>query len=329
MNLSKSKILDKSKLRANIILKNKNISITLLAVVILTIFSAVDRNFISVSNILALLRNTPELGIVTIGMTMLLICGEFDLSVGSIFGLAPFFMVYTITELGFPQILGFIISILVGALCGLLNGVIVTKIKVPSLIATLGMLRVYRGFLLLLTKGKPFMFPKELKINEFFNKSLNGFSVNFLWFMFIAAIMYIILENHRFGNWTFVTGGNRNAANALGIPVNIVKILNFVIIGILSAFAGCIQTSRLHSITAVAGTGIELTVIAATVIGGTLLAGGSGTIVGAVMGIILIFSVENILIIAGAPTFWFQLFVGIIIIVAVAFHLLIKGRRES
>jgi simple sugar transport system permease protein len=310
------------------IAKNKNLNIVLLTVIMLIVFSLINRNFLSLTNIFTLLRNTPELGIVAIGMTMLLISGEFDLSVGSVFGLASFFMVHTITVWHFPQFFGLVIAILVGALCGAINGFIVTTIRVPSLIATLGMLRVYRGLLLLLTKGKPIILPTELTINKVLNLSLNEIPLNFTWFILTAFVIIILLENTRFGNWTYVTGGNKTAANALGIPVKKVKTLNFIIAGVLSAFAGCMQASRLHSISAVAGSGIELSAIAACVIGGTLLTGGSGTIIGAVMGIIIIFTVENILILAGAPAFWFQLFVGIVIVIAVAFHLLIRGRPE-
>lgn len=310
------------------ILKNININIFLLTIVFILIFAATNRNFLSVTNILNLMRNMPDLGIVTIGMTMLIISGEFDLSVGAIFGLAPFFMVYTITKLGFPQGIGLLFAIIAGAIFGLINGFIVTKIRVPSLIATLGMLKVYRGILLLLTNGKPMEFSKDLLINKILTKDFNGFPIQFFWFIFFAIVMYFLLENHKFGNWTCVTGGNKQAAISLGIPVNLVKDLNFMIVGMLSAFAGSIQVSRLHSVTPIAGNGMELSAIAAVVIGGTLLLGGSGTIVGAVMGIIIIFSVENILILAGAPSFWFQLFVGFIIIIVVAFHVLIRGRKE-
>lgn len=328
MNMINVSKIEKFKIPIKKILKNKNINVVLLTAVLIIIFAATDRNFISLTNISTLMRNMPDLGIVALGMTMLIICGEFDLSVGSIFGLAPYFMVYTITKLGFPQGIGLLIAIFAGAIFGLINGFIVTKMRVPSLIATLGMLRVYRGILILLTNGKPIEFPKNLLIVKILTQDFNGFPMQFLWFIFFAVIMFFLLENHKFGNWTSVTGGNRLAAISLGIPVNLVKDLNFMIVGMLSAFAGSIQASRLHSSTPIAGNGVELSVIAAVVIGGTLLLGGSGTIVGAVMGIIIIFSVENILILAGAPSFWFQLFVGLIIIIVVAFHVLIRGRKE-
>ncbi|MCL4415697.1 MAG: ABC transporter permease [Actinobacteria bacterium] len=310
------------------LLKNKDFSITLLTFILILVFIAVNRTFIDLGNILTIIKNIPELGLVALGMTMLIITGEFDLSVGSIFGLSPFIMAYLITKVGVPEWMGFLTAIAAGAMFGLINGLIVTKIKIPSFIATLGTMEIYRGILLLISGGFPLILPVNSLLVKVFTTRIHNFPIQFIWFILCAAIMYLLLENRKFGNWTLVTGGNRQAAIAMGIPVDLVKILNFMIIGMLSAFAGSIQVFRIHSATPLTGTGMELNAIAATVIGGTLLTGGSGSIVGAVMGTFILFSVDNILILSGAPGFWFRLFIGLVIILTVSIHIFIRKERQ-
>jgi len=186
----------------------------------------------------------------------------------------------------------------------------------------------WRGAVLLMSAGFPESFERDRPLVKVFVSNISGFPIQFIWFIGFAVVMWVILENHTFGNWTYVTGGNRNASIAMGVPVDRVKTINFMVLGGLSALAGAIQVFRMGSAYSNAGQGMEMSVIGATVIGGTLLTGGSGTIVGTVMGMIIIFSVENILILSRAPAFWFRTFIGVIIIVAVAAHLLIQGKKQ-
>jgi len=309
------------------ILIYKDVSILVITAILFVIFSLVNETFLTKENLYIIIKTMPELGIVAIGMTMLIIAGEFDLSVGSTFALAPFVMAIFAERAGWNPVVSLTMSIGVGVFIGFLNGIITTKIGIPSFITTLGTMMAWRGAVLLLSAGFPQSFQRDLPVARFFAGKISGFPVQFIWFILFAIVMWIILENTRFGNWTYVTGGNRTAAIAMGIPVDRVKIINFMVLGGLTALAGAIQVFRMGSAYSIAGQGMELQAIGATVIGGTMLTGGSGTIVGTVMGTIIIFSVENIIVLSRAPAFWFRTFVGIIVIVAVTAHILIRGRR--
>lgn len=310
------------------VLRYKDISIVIITIALFIIFTLVSNKFLTKENLFIIVKTTPELGIIAIGMTMLIISGEFDLSVGSTFAFAPFIMASLSERMGLHPVFALIMGIIVGVGIGFINGIITTKVGIPSFITTLGTMMAWRGAVLLASAGFPQAFQRDLPVARLFAGRLSGFPVQFIWFIVFAMIMWIILENTRFGNWTYVTGGNRNASVALGIPVDRVKIINFMIIGGLAALAGSIQVFRMGSAYSNAGLGMELQAIGATVIGGTMLTGGSGTIIGTIMGTIIIFSVENIIILSGAPAFWFRTFVGVIIIVAVSAHVLIQGRRD-
>jgi simple sugar transport system permease protein len=313
----------------NAFVRYKDVSIVILTAGLLVIFSLSNRLFLSSENLYIMLKTMPELGLVAIGMTMLIIAGEFDLSVGSTFALAPFIMAYLTERAGVNPVLAFLLGIASGVLMGFLNGIITTKIGIPSFITTLGTMMAYRGIVLLASAGFPEAYDRQRPIAKVFTADFSGFPVQFLWFVAVAIVIWVILENHRFGNWTYVTGGNRGASVSMGIPVDTVKIINFMIVGGLSALAGAIQVFRMGSAYSNAGQGLELSAIAATVIGGTMLSGGAGTVVGTVMGAILLFAVENILILSRAPAFWFRFFVGVIVIVAVTVHILIQGRKRN
>jgi simple sugar transport system permease protein len=310
------------------ILRYKDVSIVIITAVLFLIFSLINKVFLTKENLYIIIKSMPELGLVAIGMTMLIISGEFDLSVGSTFAFAPFIMTILKERVGWSGLASFSACILIGIAIGCINGVITTKIGIPSFITTLGTMMAWRGAVLLVSSGFPQVFQRDLPIAKLFAGSLSGFPVQFLWFIFFTIIMWVILENYRFGNWTYVTGGNKQAAIALGIPVDLVKIINFMVVGGLAALAGAIQVFRMGSGYSIAGQGMELQAIGATVIGGTLLTGGSGTIIGTIMGTIIIYSVENILVLSRAPAFWFRTFIGVIIIIAVSVHVLIRGRKS-
>lgn len=309
-------------------LRYKDISIVIITIALFVIFAIVNSNFLSRDNLSIIIKVIPELGIVAIGMTMLIISGEFDLSVGSTFSFAPFIMAALTERAGFHPVLALFMGIVVGFGIGFINGAITTKVGIPSFITTLGTMMAWRGAVLLASAGFPQAYQRDLPVARVFAARIGDFPVQFIWFIALAVIIWIVLENTRFGNWTYVTGGNRNAAVAMGIPVDRVKIINFMVLGGLAALAGSIQVFRMGSAYSNAGIGMELQAIGATVIGGTMLTGGSGTIIGTIMGTVIIFAVENIIVLSGAPAFWFRTFVGVIVIVAVSAHILIQGKRE-
>ncbi len=313
----------------NRIVRYKDVSIVILTAGLLVIFALANGQFLSQENVFIILKTMPELGLIAIGMTMLIIAGEFDLSVGSTFALSPFIMAYLSERAGVNPVLAFLVGIASGVAIGFTNGIITTRIGIPSFITTLGTMMAFRGVVLLASAGFPEAYDLERPIVRVFAGDIAGFPVQFLWFIGAALLIWVLLESHRFGNWTYVTGGNRWAAVAMGIPVDRVKIINFMLVGGLSALAGAIQVFRMGSAYSNAGQGLELSAIAATVIGGTMLSGGAGTMVGTVMGTIILFTVEDFLILSRAPAFWFRFFVGVIVIVAVTAHILIQGRKRN
>jgi simple sugar transport system permease protein len=310
------------------LVRNKDVSIALLTAALIVIFSLANGQFLSSENLFVMLKTMPELGLIAVGMTLLIIAGEFDLSVGSTFALSPFIMAYLTEKAGVNPILAFFVGVASGVAIGWLNGIITTKIGIPSFITTLGTMMAFRGVILLASAGFPEAYDRQQAIAKIFTSDVNGFPVQFFWFIAAAIVIWVILESHRFGNWTYVTGGNKGASVAMGIPVDKVKIFNFMIVGGLAALAGAIQVFRMGSAYSNAGQGLELSAIAAVVIGGTMLSGGAGTIVGTVMGTIILFTVENILILSRVPAFWFRFFVGVIVIVAVTAHILFQGGRK-
>jgi simple sugar transport system permease protein len=202
----------------------------------------------------------------------------------------------------------------------LINGLIVTKTGIPSFITTLGAMMFWRGILLAVTKGFPIQFFPRTLPPMFF--ALNGrfvgqFRTSALWFLGIILLINLILVRTRYGNAVYATGGNRDAARVLGVATNKVKLINFVISATLAGLAGCIQFARFLSIDPTRGVGLELEAIAAAVIGGTLLTGGAGNLVGTLFGVLLVGMVRSGLVQSGAPAYWYQAFVGLIVVVAV------------
>lgn len=318
----------KQKGRFNAFVRYKDISIVILTAGLVLIFSLSNGQFLSQENLFVMLKTMPELGLIAIGMTMLIIAGEFDLSVGSTFALSPFIMAWLTETAGVNPFLAFLVGIASGVAIGFLNGIITTKIGIPSFITTLGTMMAFRGVVLLASAGFPEAYDRTRPVAAFFTSEVGGFPVQVFWFIAAAVVIWVLLENHRFGNRTYVTGGNRSASVAMGIAVDRVKIINFMLVGGLAALAGAIQVFRMGSAYSNAGSGLELSAIAAVVIGGTMLSGGAGTVVGTVMGTIILFTVENILILSRAPAFWFRFFVGVIVIVAVTAHILFQGGRK-
>jgi simple sugar transport system permease protein len=282
-------------------------------------FSLTATRFLTGDSLASILTVAAELGIVSAGITFLMISGEFDLSVGSVLGVAA--MIFALTaKARWPLFLGWILALLASAGIGFLNGLITVRAGIPSFITTLGTMMFWRGILLAVTGGFPVSYFPAVTPTMFL--ILNGrfagqFRASSLWFLGIILLLNIILVHTRYGNAVYATGGNRDAARVLGVATDKVKIINFVISAVLAGLAGCIQFARFLSVDPMRGLGLELEAIAAAVIGGTLLTGGAGNLVGTLFGVLLVGMVRSGLVQAGAPAYWYQAFVGIIVVVAV------------
>jgi len=294
--------------------------------VFFAIFSFLSNRFISVDNLMNTLTMAAELGIIAIGVSMLMISGEFDLSVGAVFAVVP--MVFAImVNHKFDEYLALVVGLTIAVGVGIVNGLVTLKTGIPSFITTLGMMMFWRGILLAVTGGFPIILSRRIKMLDYLGgRVTDGLRYSAIWFIVLTLVFWFVLERTRYGNWTFATGGNLGAARALGIPTQRVKIMNFVISSLLAGFAGLTTFARFKIVDPTFGQELELEAIASAVMGGTLLTGGYGSVFGALIGAVMISMVRNGLVLAGAPAYWYRAFIGVILIVAAVINARIRKK---
>lgn len=306
-----------------------------LLLVELIIFSSLNPDFISPENISNTLSFTVELGLIALAMTLLMTSGEFDLSVGSLFGFAPVLMWTFFNGKVTSLPVAFVIALAVAALIGLINGWFVTRLKIPSFLVTLGMLLVVRGTALYVTDGFPQRtwraegnWLADLLVGAF---NIGTFRVymSLFWFLAAAIILGYVLTETKIGNWIQASGGNPGAARARGVDVTRTKNGLFMLTAVLSAFAGIISSIRTLAANPNSGSGYELEVIAMVVIGGTALAGGRGTIVGTVIGVLILRLMRNGIVLVGVPGLAYNIFIGAIILGMMGLHSWLERRHRA
>ncbi|MEM7734793.1 MAG: ABC transporter permease [Deinococcota bacterium] len=299
--------------------------------VVFTVLSS--GQYLSTFNLGNLLAFVPELGMIALAMTLLMIAGEFDLSVGSVFGFAPVLM-WTLFNEGVTSLeLGFFLAILAAVFIGLFNGWFVTQLKIPSFLVTLGMLLVVRGSALYVTSGFPQRtwqaesFLMELIVGDFRIGNLRIYA-SLIWFTIFAVILGYVLSQTKFGNWIQASGGNAYAATARGVNVARTKISLFVLTSVMSAYAGVTSSIRVSAANPNSGTGYELEIIAMVVIGGTALMGGRGTIFGTVLGVFILRLMRNGINFTNVPALAYNIFIGAIILGMMAIHSSLERRHN-
>lgn len=297
-------------------------------------FSVLSPTFLSSANVSNLLTFTTELGMIALAMTLLMTAGEFDLSVGAVFGLAPIIM-WTLYNQGVTSLgLGFAIALGVAVLIGMANGWFVTRLAIPSFLVTLGMMMVVRGIALYTTSG----FPQrtwaadspllDIVAGTFY---IGGFRVyaSLVWFILFTVILSYLLTRSKFGNWILATGGNPESAQARGVPVRSTKMWLFVLTALMSAYAGITSSIRVAAANPNSGTGYELEVIAMVVIGGTALSGGRGTIIGTVLGVFILRMMRNGIVMIGVPGLAYNIFIGATILGMMSLHAYLERRQGA
>lgn len=291
---------------------------------LLVIFSVLGAPmFLTLRNLTGVFTIVAELGIMAIGVTFLMIAGEFDLSVGSVYALSGLLFVTLANRMN--SLLALIIVLIIAAIIGFLNGMITLRARIPSFITTLGMMMFLRGILLAVTGGRSVSYHGDLIVPTMLSTIIaEGFRPSHIWFLALVLLFSLILARTRYGNWVFATGGKKEVARAMGINVDRVKVINFIISAVLAGLSGCIVLTRFRLANVAFGMGMELEAIAATVIGGTFLMGGYGTIIGTFFGAFLMGMTRTGLILSGAPVFWYQSFVGVILIVAATINLKLR-----
>jgi ribose transport system permease protein len=299
-------------------------------IVLFTFFSITARNFFTMRSILSLALQTSTITLMGIGVTFTIITGGIDLSIGSVVAFSGTVAVMA-ARAGVPIWASMIIGLLVGVVCGLLNGLMITRLKLPPFIATLGMMMVARGVALTITNANALPAPEgfgELGNGTVFGTGAQfpGISYPVLIMIAVALTFGFILSKTRIGRYTYAIGSNEEAARLSGIKVSQVKIVNYVFSGLLAALVGIILASRMITSQPNSASGYELNAIAAAVIGGTSLMGGVGTVGGTVIGSFIIGILTVGLTMAGANYFMQQIVIGLVVIGAVTVDQL-RGRK--
>ncbi|MCX6080578.1 MAG: ABC transporter permease [Chloroflexi bacterium] len=295
-------------------------------------------NFLTVKNLLNIGRQVSLLGIMAVGMTFVLIAKEIDLSIGSIYALVGLGVGILLTyHFGvFPAI---VFGLLLGATLGFVNGWLSTYGQLPSFITTLGMLSAVRGIALLITNGQPvtineaFGISKQV-IDQFYflgqGQLFGIIPMQLVFFILVLGIGYVVLSRTVLGFQVYAVGGNEKAARVSGIRTKNVKIMAFVMMGILAGLSGILSLAFLPSGQAGrTGLGLELDVIAAAVIGGASLAGGEGTMLGTLIGVLIMGVLRNGLVLLGISPFWQTTIIGLVIVLAVGVDKWSRSKRAG
>jgi ribose transport system permease protein len=292
--------------------------------------------FLQTSNVIGILLATAVNGILALGVTFVIITGGIDLSIGTVMTLSSVAAGVFIANWHLPIALGVLLALLVGALAGFFNGVIIARFKVPPFIATLGMLNIAKGLSLVISQLKPIYFDSSPGFNSIAMGSIANLGAiipglaipNAVLILFGAAIIAsLILSKTVLGRYTFALGSNEEASRLSGVNVNAWKIAVYTLTGLFAGLAGIIIASRINSAQPSLGQGYELDAIAAAVIGGTSLSGGEGTILGTIIGAFIISTLSNGLRILSVPQEWQIVVTGFIVILAVYLDIIRRRGR--
>lgn len=300
-------------------LRIREASIVLVTIALVIYFQSATSVFLTPGNLATVSHYVAPVAIIAAGQVLLLVSGEIDLSVGHVYALAPFLMYFGVESYGLPVLAAIGIALLVAACIGLVNGVITVLLGVPSFVTTLGMLFLINGITLVTSSSYPRPVPEEAASISYW---LGGAEWSeLIWALAIIAVFQVILTRTRWGLHTVAVGGNKLGASEAGVRVGRIKIGNFVVMSMLGAFTGILEAFHINSIEPLAGGApIMFAAVAAAVIGGTALAGGSGTIVGALFGAIVLGVLKDGLNLLGVNADRFDLILGIAIIAAMVLN---------
>ena len=292
---------------------------TVIALIILmAVITIINSNFLTANNLLNLLLQVTSNALIAFGMTFVILTGGIDLSVGSILALSSALTAGLLGS-GMPVTLAILISLILGCILGMMNGLLISYGKLAPFIVTLATVTIFRGATLVYTNGNPIT--KGLSDTFLFQFLGQGYIVGIPFpviIMFIVFIvLYVLLHKTAFGKSVYAIGGNEKAAYISGVKLNKVKIIIYSISGIMASISGLIITSRLSSAQPTAGASYEMDAIAAVVLGGTSLSGGKGRILGTLIGALIIGVLNNGLNIIGVSAFWQQVVKGVVILIAV------------
>ena len=321
--------------RALVILSRyKEASIAVVALVLAIYFQVGSKGeFLSSQELSVVLRDTGRFGLIAVAQVMLMITGEIDLSVGSTFSLAPYVMVLMSIGWGVPLAVSAVAGVLLGVLIGLVNGIITVKFRVPSLITTVGTFFLLQGVVVSIYNSQPIVAPifgENLYSPTDSLWSWHGLTAftPFLWTLLVVAAMALVLNRTTFGLHTIATGSNIVGAREIGVRTDRIKVYNFMIAGAFAAAAGVVNTVQFASADPLAGGPfLTLQAIAAAVIGGTSLLGGSGTAIGSLLGAFVVATLNNGLVMIGAQATVSDIYLGTAIVLAMILNVQVDRMR--
>lgn len=297
-------------------------------IILVIVFSVASSNFFQFSNLVGILVSTAVIGVLALGATFVIITGGIDLALGTVMTFSSVMVGVIITFWGLPVPLGIVGGVLAGALCGFISGLMVAKMNIPPFIATLAIMMITKGLSLVITGAKPIYFnddPIFAKIAM--GKMIPGIPNTIIIFLLLGVIASIILTKTIIGRYNFALGSNEEATRLSGVNTVKWKIVIYTITGIFSGIAGILMASRLNSAQPSLGTGYELEAIAAVVIGGTSLSGGVGSILGTIIGALIMSVLTNGLQIMSVAQEWRTVIVGVVIIIAVYADILRRRKQ--
>jgi ribose/xylose/arabinose/galactoside ABC-type transport system permease subunit len=285
-------------------------------IIIIIILSLISDVFLSVNNMMNVLRQISMTAILAAGAFFVLVCSEIDISLGSVVGLTGIIFAGAMGIYNINPIIAFMLALLVGSICGLINGILVAFFKIPSFITTLGMMSIARGLTYVLTNAVPIIgMPDSI---EWLGR---GYLLGIPWPVIIMVGVYIIANfvatKTKFGRFVYACGGNEESAYLSGIHVSLIKTSTFTIAGFLSAISGCILVSRLNSGQPAGGDGWEFEAITAAVLGGVSLNGGKGKVFGVFFGAVFIGLLTNGMSLLNISSYYQQIIKGIVLIMAI------------
>lgn len=295
--------------------QNEVFSLILVLLVLCIIMALLNDKFLTGGNILNILRQSSQIGICAIGMTMVILLGGIDLSVGSSQGLAGVAAVVVLNRTG-SIACAVITGIFVGAFVGLINSLIITKMNITPLICTLGTMSIVSGTALVATNAVSYQVSNTSYMQIGIGR-IAGIPIPVILLAVLLCIFHFVLNHTIYGRYIYAIGGNKESAELAGIPVDKMIMITYVISGMLTGLAAVVLSARLGSGQPTAGTGFEMTVIAAVIVGGVSLSGGKGSLIGAMIGVLTLYVLSNGMVLMDVSSFWQDIMKGVLIILAV------------
>lgn len=283
--------------------------------------------YLGTANLNLITQSVPVISLLAIAAGLLMTAGEFDLSIGSMFTMTGLVFL-TWYGGGANPVAAFAVAIAVGVGIALVNGFLTTRFRIPSFIVTLGAMLFWDGASLWYTDGGTAIISRGPLLESVFAGKFLGVRAPMWWLLGIGIVVWLLVHRHRLGNHLTAVGGNEAAAKAISINPTRIKLVAWAMLGGLVAFASILSVVRVQSMTPGTGIGLELQAIAAAVVGGVSLRGGKGSVLGMVLGAALIFTIQDILLLGGAPGFYLDVFIGVIIVGAAIFNRLIEGKSD-